>query len=856
MLLFAYYLLKVIACSAILFAYYWFFLRNKVFHTYNRFYLLALIVLSLSAPLMKINFWQYSEAPKTSVIKMLQAVNNSDEYMDEVIIHSNYQHFDKAEIALIIFVLLSFLMALIFVRSILKIYSLKRNSPRQNYGDVSLIYTEDKSTPFSFLKNIFWNNNIDINSKNGKRILKHELAHVKEKHSQDKLFINLIMILFWCNPIFWYLRKELNLIHEFLADKKAVEDGDTTAFAAMILQTVYPSKNFELTNNFFYSPIKRRLVMLTKNNKTRTTYLSRLLALPVIFFIIAAFAFKTKIKLAEFSSLSNKPLTVVIDAGHGGTDKGAMSSTGQYEKDIVLTLAKKIQALNTNANIKIILTRATDIYQSPQEKAAFAKEARADLFISVHMGSTEMKNTDKLSGLGVYVAKDQYVNSKQSKIFASALVTLFQENFGLEVMPNPQQRQLGVWILQANDFPSVLIEAGFMTHKKDIEYMQTENGIQTFAKNILSAIEAYSSDRNLTRMVGAKEEKLLSIDTIPKNDLIEKDLALFVGNGKIIGSMKDMKSSINLKYVNPIYVKWMKPNEAVAKYGSAAKYGACEMTYDERAKVNNGIYTKSLNNSKQDTETAYALDASEFVTYADDEPHASPVKEFVKPVNLQEPTITLSGISQSKIHISRLKDIKAVELNNPDYRILSATIYFIGKGFTNVVMYSMNSGSLIPQKQFMDKIVAGSTIVFDNVKVINKDGSMMVIKEKSFTFYDNDDDISTMSDTNKIFVKVEHEAEFPGGKAAWRTYLNKNLDVSIPIKEGRPAGNYQVIIRFIVDKNGKVSDVNAENYKDSKMAQACIDLIKNSPAWIPAKQNNLVVTAYKKQPITFVVSEQ
>ncbi|MEO6403885.1 MAG: N-acetylmuramoyl-L-alanine amidase [Ferruginibacter sp.] len=873
MLPFAYYLMKVIACSAILFAYYWFFLRNKIFHSYNRVYLLAVVILSLTAPVMKFNFWQSSDAPKTSVIKMLQVVSNSDEYMDEVIIYSSYKHIDKAQLSLFLFLITCVFMALIFTRSILKIYKLKKESPRQQYLNVNLIFTEDKSSPFSFLKNIFWNNGIDINSKNGKRILKHELAHVQEKHSHDKLFINIIMIIFWCNPIFWLLRKELNLIHEFLADKKAVEDGDTAAFASMILQTTYPSQQFSITNNFFYSPIKRRLSMLTKNNRASVNYISRLFALPLVFFIIAAFTLKAKNKLAVLTSPVNKTYTVVIDAGHGGKDNGATSATGVYEKNIVLTLTKKIKAINTNANIKIILTRETDIYQSPQEKASFAKEAGADLFISVHMSGTDIKNADKMTGLAIYVAKDQYPNSNKSKLFASALVKYFQDDFGLDVKPNPEQRQGGIWILQANDFPSVLIEAGFITNKKDLEYIQTESGTETFAKAILTAITNYIENnasvesgkslmqnatsvskpgKNNTDTGWTEMEGNVTVDFNTYNKTKEKTLLII--NGKpYLESLENKSIKANKARV---YEK--NNTEMINKYGKAAANGVLML---ENATIENsekpGSYTKVLNNIKNGTDSTYAIDASEYVRYADEGSRPSVVNAPAKTINLQEPTLTLSGISQAKIPISKLKNIKALETNNPNYTIKSATVYFTGRGFPNVIQSSMNSGSLQLLQTLLDRVVPGTTIVFDNVRIVKNDGSgMMEIKGKAFGFYDKENDILMRTDEEKVFTKVEQEPEFPGGKEAWIAYLKKNLDATIPVQEGWKDGTYPVIVKFIVDKNGKLSDVVAENYKGSKTAQASVDLIKNSPAWIPAKQYGKSVTAYKKQPITFVVMEQ
>jgi protein TonB len=64
------------------------------------------------------------------------------------------------------------------------------------------------------------------------------------------------------------------------------------------------------------------------------------------------------------------------------------------------------------------------------------------------------------------------------------------------------------------------------------------------------------------------------------------------------------------------------------------------------------------------------------------------------------------------------------------------------------------------------------------------------------------------------------------------------------------------MVKFIVDKDGSLREITTENYKGTKTAQACIELIKNGPKWIPAMQIGIAVNSYKKQPITFVVQEQ
>jgi protein TonB len=112
------------------------------------------------------------------------------------------------------------------------------------------------------------------------------------------------------------------------------------------------------------------------------------------------------------------------------------------------------------------------------------------------------------------------------------------------------------------------------------------------------------------------------------------------------------------------------------------------------------------------------------------------------------------------------------------------------------------------------------------------------------------------NDEDKIFTKVENEAAFPGGEAAWRRFLEKNLNASTPIDNGAPEGTYQVIVKFIVSKDGSISDVQAESKHGYGMEDEAVKVIKRGPKWKPALQNGRNVNAYRRQPITFVVQDQ
>ena len=107
---------------------------------------------------------------------------------------------------------------------------------------------------------------------------------------------------------------------------------------------------------------------------------------------------------------------------------------------------------------------------------------------------------------------------------------------------------------------------------------------------------------------------------------------------------------------------------------------------------------------------------------------------------------------------------------------------------------------------------------------------------------------------NKVYSAVEYEAEFPGGSAAWIKYLQKKLKADIPVKQGAPNGTYRVVVKFIVSKDGLISDIVAETSFGYGMENEVKRVIQSGPKWIPAYQNGRNVNAYRRQPITFVVS--
>jgi hypothetical protein len=113
------------------------------------------------------------------------------------------------------------------------------------------------------------------------------------------------------------------------------------------------------------------------------------------------------------------------------------------------------------------------------------------------------------------------------------------------------------------------------------------------------------------------------------------------------------------------------------------------------------------------------------------------------------------------------------------------------------------------------------------------------------------------SDTTTIrptFEQVEIEATFPGDEAGWRSFLGKNLNPHVPVDNGAPVGKYTVYVQFVVAKNGTLSDVKALTSLGYGMEAEVLRIIKRSGNWNPAIQHGKPVNAYRKQPVTFMVT--
>ncbi len=297
---------------------------------------------------------------------------------------------------------------------------------------------------------------------------------------------------------------------------------------------------------------------------------------------------------SSFAQQPKKLKTIIIDAGHGGNDYGAV---GQYEhslrsneKDVTLAISQQlvIELRKQLPEVNTIPTRTSDIYQSPKEKANIANENKGDLFICIHADSGPLKTGRRKigtrtvtrykvtykgkgrrkkkiskpytvvepvyecfklpltrSGTSVWIfaahktsdklkaimqeegqTESEYeieagsdssynsfdFNSPEGRAIAQIYAKRYQEKSDrLATMVNEaieptnraalgvNQRQKGIWVLQATNMPAILIETGFINNPEDEEYLNSENGQKEIAKAITNAVIRYKSQLEQAR---------------------------------------------------------------------------------------------------------------------------------------------------------------------------------------------------------------------------------------------------------------------------------------------------------------------------------------------------------------------
>jgi N-acetylmuramoyl-L-alanine amidase len=235
---------------------------------------------------------------------------------------------------------------------------------------------------------------------------------------------------------------------------------------------------------------KRRKKMTMKQLRSLVAFLVTINILLVIcilvlgFFLAKAHINQRKEKTVMLKR-ANDTYTVCVDAGHGGSDVGAVGLDGSYEKDDNLRLALKVADALKESGVTVILTRSDDSDTQLNSRSKIANKAKADIFVSLHRNSTANPNTTKGIEIWIHSSGSERSYAAADDILNNLEQVGISENRGVRIGTQGDSDD-DYAVIRDTDMTSMIIEMGFMTSQDDLDYFN-EN-IDNYAKAISNGV--------------------------------------------------------------------------------------------------------------------------------------------------------------------------------------------------------------------------------------------------------------------------------------------------------------------------------------------------------------------------------
>ena len=290
------YILKSGICLAVFYVCFKALFSNDTFFRFNRWILLAGTGVCMLLPFCRITTTQ--PLPLSQPVSQLETVFLKEEInttpIQENGTTATVTPTDNAAIPWIKFIGIAYLTGCCVclsttVLSFRKMYQLMQKGKKQKDGKYTLVLIADPISPFSWGRYIFLSG--DDYRNHPEEILTHEKMHLRYNHSADLLYMEMIILLQWCNPAVWLLKRELRDIHEYQADKGVLNQGiDATKYQLLLVKKAVGSSLYTLANSFNHSKIKKRITMMLKGKSNNWARLKLLLLVPVGLIVLNAFA--------------------------------------------------------------------------------------------------------------------------------------------------------------------------------------------------------------------------------------------------------------------------------------------------------------------------------------------------------------------------------------------------------------------------------------------------------------------------------------------------------------------------------------------------------------------------------------
>jgi beta-lactamase regulating signal transducer with metallopeptidase domain len=289
------YLLKLSLSVAVIHAFYYLFLRRLTFYNLNRWYLLGYTILCFVIPFINVAEVANKADKALPVINYIPSVQHLNGYYAHATIQHAFTMWDAALYLSAIGAIILMVRMAIQLGSFLRI---KNKAVVISDQDTVIYHVDEQIAPFSFGNSIYLNKDMHTD-RELEEIILHEYVHVKQRHTIDILLAELLCVVNWYNPFAWFMRHSIRQNLEFIADDNVVRSGmDRKAYQYHLLKVV-GIPQYRIANQFNFSSLKKRIMMMNRSKTTKIHLVKFLFILPLMAVILLAFRSEISTSIAK-----------------------------------------------------------------------------------------------------------------------------------------------------------------------------------------------------------------------------------------------------------------------------------------------------------------------------------------------------------------------------------------------------------------------------------------------------------------------------------------------------------------------------------------------------------------------------
>jgi hypothetical protein len=349
----AVYLIRSGAALALFYAFYWLVLRRETFFVLNRAYLLGAAGLSLALPLLRV--------PSPFLPAVIYTARPAAALVPGSVPASPPGVGPIEVLAAVYLAGAAFFLLLFFVR-LGRLALLVRRCGCVRHHGLKVVLCGHAGESFSFF-NIVFLNKANVPERDMDRVLAHELAHVRQYHSADIVFTELLTVIQWFNPFVWPYKSSLRETHEYLADRAVIAQGCGLArYQLLIVEQHVGGRLLELASSFRTSQIKRRIDMLSRQQTKGLSRWKPLLILPLAAVLVLAFAEARTVVKAD-------PGAAAMLSGQEKVEKSAPPAKLSEEEMAKALQAKMLQIKDMKLKNEQTLAKLREQLEATSDKA-------------------------------------------------------------------------------------------------------------------------------------------------------------------------------------------------------------------------------------------------------------------------------------------------------------------------------------------------------------------------------------------------------------------------------------------------------------------------------------------------------